>query len=40
MSRIITSVDHNVGRRYIGMARMHASRNIFSKPPNSQTKEL
>ena len=31
---------HNVGRRYIGMARMHASRNTFSKPPNSQTKKL
>ena len=31
---------HNVGRRYIGMARMSASRNTFSKPPNSQTKEL
>ena len=31
---------HNVGRRYIGMARMPASRNTFSKPPNSQTKEL
>ena len=29
---IITSVD--------GMARMPASRNTFSKPPNSQTKEL
>ena len=23
---------HNIGRRYIGMARMPASRNIFSKP--------
>ena len=32
-------VYHNVGRRYIGMARMPASRNTFSKPPNSQTKE-
>ena len=31
---------HNVGRRYIGMTRMPASRNTFSKPPNSQTKEL
>ena len=31
---------HNVGRRYIGMARMSASRNTFSKPPNSRTKEL
>ena len=31
---------HNVGRRYIGMARMPASRKTFSKPPNSQTKEL
>ena len=31
---------HNVGRRYIGMARMPASRNTFSKPPNSQTKKL
>ena len=31
---------HNVGRRYVGMARMHASRNTFSKPPNSQTKKL
>ena len=31
---------HNVGRRYIGMARMPTSRNTFSKPPNSQTKEL
>ena len=31
---------HNVGRRYIGMARMPASRNTFSKPTNSQTKEL
>ena len=27
----------NVGR---GMARMSASRNTVSKPPNSQTKEL
>ena len=39
---IRTTVDnagpyHNVGRR---MARMHASRNTFSKPPNSQTKKL
>ena len=33
-------IYHNVGRRYIGMARMPASRNAFSKPPNSQTKEL
>ena len=32
------SVYHNVGRRYIGMARMPVSRNTFSKPPNSQTK--
>ena len=31
---------YNVGRRYMGMARMPASRNTFSKPPNSQTKEL
>ena len=31
---------YNVGRRYIGMARMPASRNTFSKPPNSQTKKL
>ena len=31
---------HDVGRRYIGMARMPASRNTFSKPPNSQTKKL
>ena len=31
---------HNIGRRYIGMARMPVSRNTFSKPPNSQTKEL
>ena len=31
---------HSVGRRYIVMARMPASRNTFSKPPNSQTKEL
>ena len=29
-----------VGRRYIGMARMPASHNTFSKPPNSQTKKL
>ena len=35
-----TGVYHNVGRRYIGMARMPASRNTFSKPPNSQTKKL
>ena len=34
----ITVLYHNVGRRYIGMARMPASRNTFSKPPNSQTK--
>ena len=31
---------HNVGRRYVGMARMPASCNTFSKPPNSQTKKL
>ena len=31
-------MPHSVGRRYIGMARMPASRNTFSKPPNSQTK--
>ena len=31
---------YSVGRRYIGMARMPASRNTFSKSPNSQTKEL
>ena len=37
---ILLSHYHNVGRRYIGMARMSASRNTFSKPPNSQTKEL
>ena len=27
---------HNVGRRYIGMARMPASRNTFLKPANSE----
>ena len=32
--------NHNVGRRYIGMARMPVSRNTFSKPPNSQTKDI
>ena len=31
---------HIVGRRSIGMARMPASRNTFSKPPNSQTKKI
>ena len=36
----MTFKSHNVGRRYIGMARMHASRKTFSKPPNSQTKKL
>ena len=36
----MTLSNHNVGRRYIGMARMPASRNTFSKPPNSQTKKL
>ena len=29
-----------VGRRYVGMARTAASRNTFSKPPNSQTTKL
>ena len=35
-----TLSHHNVGRRYIGMAWMPASRNTFSKPPNSQTTKL
>ena len=35
-----STCNHSVGRHYIGMARMPASRNTFSKPPNSQTKEL
>ena len=29
-----------IGRCYVGMARMPASRNTFSKPPNSQTTKL
>ena len=28
---------HSIGRHYIGMAWVPASRNTFSKPPNSQT---
>ena len=36
----IFRVKIDVGRRYIGMARMAASRNTFSKPPNSENKEL
>ena len=40
LSEVPEKAYHNVGRRYIGMARMPASCKTFSKPPNSQTKEL
>ena len=37
LNSTLTTDNHNVGRRYIEMAHMPASRNTFSKPPNSQT---
>ena len=40
LQQLHLSHNHNVGRRYVGMARMPASRNTFSKSPNSQTKKL